>query len=157
MATPRDAYGRFLKKGDKGKPLTKARELDRFLNLGLSEAVRRLQLKAWQALTSANPVDIGTSRSGWVPSAGSPILDPVGAEGSDRASKKAAAASRFAENRAKAEALAQSYLVSQGKAFLANAVPWTVFLNEGSSAQAPAKYVEKALQEAITSVNQSAA
>lgn len=154
MSDPRDAYRRFTRRGG-GKPVTSAHELDRLFALGLSEVVRRLQLRTFQVLTSATPVDKGTARSGWTPSVGSPILDPVRAPKEDDAAR-AAAAQRFAENQTKARAIAGSYLVEQGPAFIANAVPWIIPLNAGSSSQAPAMFVERGIETALRSIDQAA-
>lgn len=156
MTSPRDAYGRFVRRGAGGKPVTSALELDLLFSLATSEVVRRIQLRAFQTLTSATPVDKGTARSGWTPSVGSPILDPVTAP-RDEGEARNAAAQRFAENRAKARAIAGTYLVQQGPAFLANAVPWIIPLNAGSSSQAPSMFVERALETALRSIDQAAA
>ncbi len=153
MVSPRDAFGRFQKKGV--VPIIKnLSDLRAHLTAGVTEAVRRLQLFSFQALTTATPVDQGTARSGWTPSVGSPIVDRIDAP-KDGDEARAAAAARLSENKARAEALARTYVISQGPAFLSNAVPWIVPLNEGSSSQAAAKFVERAIDSAIRAVNRS--
>jgi hypothetical protein len=119
----------------------------------LSEAekvVGKVQLRLLQVLSSATPVDTGFARAGWTPAVGTPAtrrLDrPIDAEVAKKAAK-----TRAAENQAKATALAAAYKVTQGPAFMSNNVPYIVFLNEGSSAQAPAKFVERAIEQVVRS------
>lgn len=125
--------------------------IERALIGAAEEVVRRLQLRTWQILAVETPVDLGTARSGWTPSAGSPADRPILAAETDEATR-AAATARFAENRARAERLANTYRTNQGRAFLTNPVPWIVPLNGGSSAQAPANFVPRAISKAIRSL-----
>lgn len=114
------------------------------------EVVGKVQLRCQQVLILANPVDTGFSRSQWTPSVGSPV-----AERRDRPQNKKSARTlayqQQAENAAKARLIAAGYKVSLGPAFLTNATSYIVPLNEGSSAQAPAKWVERALETAVRS------
>lgn len=151
MATPRDAFGRFIKTGGGGKPVRRVVELTPLFRAAIAEVVRRIELRAFQALTSATPVDLGTARSGWTPSVGSAIEERITGTGDDTADRQAAAA-RLSENTAKARQIAETYLLSQGKAFITNPVPWIVPLNEGSSSQAPSKFVERAIDTALRSL-----
>ena len=121
------------------------REFERLILAAGAAAVRRVQLRAFQALTSGTPVDTGFARSGWVPSFGSPVLDRVPAPG-ERGTAVQAAISRFAENRARALSIAGTYNIALGPVFISNAVPYIVRLNEGHSSQAPAMFVERAVE-----------
>lgn len=114
----------------------------------LERVMRRLQLRAFQALTSATPVDTGFARAGWTPSVGAPDPGP-----SERPSEptvaRAQADALFAAHSKQAQELAASYRLGQGAVFIVNNVRYVVFLNAGSSAQAPALFVERAVATAI--------
>ncbi len=132
-----------------------AREADRIedaLRDASELVVGRLQLRTWQALTSATPVDKGTARSGWTPSVGTPVEEAIRAPADEGAARSAASA-RYSKNQARALDLAARYSLAQGSAFLTNAVPWIVPLNMGSSAQAPSMFVERAIDTAIRSLD----
>jgi len=123
-------------------------ELRAIIEGGTAEVIRRIQLRSLQTLASATPVDTGHARSGWTPNVGSPVVDRLDRP-KDDTTAKGAASSRLAANRAKAEAIAKTYLLRQGRVFISNNVPYVVFLDQGSSAQAPANFVERALATAI--------
>lgn len=114
----------------------------------IERVMRRLQLRAFQALTSATPVDTGFARAGWTPSVGAPDPGP-----SERPSKPAVARAQaealFGSHSRAAELLASSYRLGQGAVFIVNNVRYVVYLNAGSSAQAPALFVERAVATAI--------
>lgn len=115
---------------------------------GLESAVEaasgRVALRAWQALTSATPVDTGFARAGWAPSTGSP--DP-GPELPDKTG--GGAEQRFRANEQRARAIAQSFRLAQGRIFIVNPVRYIRRLNEGWSAQAPAMFIERAVAAAV--------
>lgn len=150
MTSPRDDYNDLTGRG-RGRKYRHAREIEFVLRGGVSEIVRRLQLRVWQVLTLAHPVDTGFSRGQWTPTVGSPIADRR-----DRPAERSTASSQgslgLSSNRARAEQVAKSYQLEQGRVFLTNPVPYVVFLNQGSSAQAPAKFVERSIERAIRSI-----
>lgn len=127
------------------------REIEALLRGVAENAVRKLELRAWQILTSGTPVDKGTARSGWTPSAGSAVTSKITAP-ADEAQARSEASSRYGRNHAKALALYASYNLAAGKVFLTNPVPWIVPLNAGSSAQAPAMFVERGIETALRSL-----
>lgn len=114
----------------------------------IERTMRRLQLRVYQALTSANPVLTGFSRAGWSPSVTAPVPGP-----SDRppvpAVASAQAAALFAQHQQAAAALAAGYRLSQGVVFIVNNVRYTIHLNACTSAQAPAMFVEQAVRVAV--------
>lgn len=127
-----------------------------------SVVIRRLQLRAMQALTSATPVETGFARAGWTPTVGSPArslrsggrfaqLDRP----KDLEVAKTVAAQRRAANAAASQSIANTYRIEQGRMFISNPVRYIVFLNNGSSAQAPARFVERAVVRAIRSLASS--
>ena len=48
--------------------------------------------------------------------------------------------------------IASSYRIEQGNVYISNNVSYIVLLNEGSSAQAPAAFVQMAIGRALTTV-----
>ena len=119
------------------------------------DVVRKIQLRAMQALRSGTPVDTGFARSGWTPSVGSPMAQALNRPATETAAK-AAARKRASKHLAEAQKIAQTYKLRQGPAFISNATPYIGFLNGGSSAQAPKNFVERAIMLAIRSVARTA-
>lgn len=87
------------------------------------------------------PVQDGNARANWIPSVGQPHPGAAG----DKASGNAANASGTAQ--------VVAYHLGQGDLYLVNRTPYIRFLNSGSSKQAPALFVEAALERAKTKVN----
>ena len=87
------------------------------------------------------PVQDGNARANWIPSVGQPH---PGASG-DKASGNAASTAGSAQ--------VAAYQLGQGDLYLVNRTPYIRFLNNGSSKQAPALFVEAALERAKTKVN----
>ena len=110
------------------------------LNTVASRFVRVFQLRALQALASGTPVDTGYARSGWTPSVGAPMASAEDRPKSESAARSAARARR-AQNNAMSRDIATTYKIDFGPVFVSNAVPYLVYLNLGSSAQAGAKFV----------------
>lgn len=111
--------------------------------------MRRLILRTFQAVTSATPVKTGFARSGWVVSAGAPMKLRIRGRPADEATAIARASDRLARNTQSANALAITYKLAMGPVFITNDVRYIVFLNRGSSAQAPAMFVERAMAAAV--------
>jgi hypothetical protein len=123
----------------------------------VERAMGRLELRTYQALTSASPVRTGFFRAGWSPSTTAPQPGPrapaSGARGVPREQldqiAREQAAALFGRNNQKAQEIARAYRLSQGAVFIVNAVHYGVYLNAGSSAQAPAMFVEMAIATAV--------
>jgi hypothetical protein len=100
--------------------------------------VRRAALAIDQTLVMSTPVDTGQARSNWNVSTGAPqeqIVEPVSA----------------------GAAIARGAAVINGRRseetiFITNNVPYIGRLNEGSSAQAPAMFVEGAIAAGVAAV-----
>ena len=116
-----------------------------------AKVIRRLELVTYQALTSATPVDTGFARASLTPAVGSPIVDAF-ERPSDEDAARSEAAAVLGTNRAKALEIAATYTLRQGRVFLTYRAPYVVFLNEGSSSQAPKKFVERAIASAVRAV-----
>lgn len=106
----------------------------------------RLSLEVTANLIEATPVDTGWARANWVPSIGAGFEVQVG-NGGD-AGQRASMRRRQAQGKAELA----GYRLSRGPIFVTNNVPYIQKLNEGSSQQAPAGYVQQAIARAIQTV-----
>ncbi len=111
--------------------------------------VRRVALAVDTTVVLATPVDTGRARSNWQASIGGPASGARDAYAPGTAGSTAGANSREAIDQAK------SVIASQrpGQAVhITNNLPYIGKLNEGSSAQAPAGFVETAVLVGIAAV-----
>ncbi len=118
--------------------------------------VRKTALAADQAVVSGTPVDTGRARSNWIVelngAAGEDdIIGPyVAGEGGSTGDSNVAAAL------AQGEAVISRYVSGQDQSIhITNNLPYIGALNDGSSAQAPANFVQEAIMEAVQAVNSS--
>lgn len=117
---------------------------------GVSRAIGMLSTNVTAELIERTPVDTGWARANWVPAIGGRPrfpTDPGTREG--RQSGALGAASR----QQTATAALLTYTLSRGKVFISNGVPYLIFLNEGSSAQAPSGFVQDAIEAGIRSLD----
>lgn len=98
----------------------------------------QLAVNAQANLIEATPVDLGWARANWLPSLGSPV---VTVSGSPEAIDPAAPAN--------AMAAVLAFRLEDGAIFVSNNVPYIRRLDAGSSTQAPAGFVRKAIAAAI--------
>lgn len=154
MSSPADDYRDLTRRG-RGRRITTAKALEVVMHGGITEVVRRVELASWQSVTSANPVDTGFSRSKWTPTTGSSIGGRLNRP-EDRRAAVSDASRSFAANRARAEQIAKTYLLPQGQVFITNPTSYLPALNGGSSAQAPAHWIERAIAAAIRFVARAA-
>lgn len=114
-----------------------------------------------QALVSATPVDTGHARANWQVGVGAPIddeLDPTVRTGPARDSKgrftggprTTTTTERSAQATLTAGKSALSARQPEQPIFITNNVPYIGRLNEGWSAQAPAGFVQIAIQSALS-------
>lgn len=101
-----------------------------------ARAAKMLVLEIDKELRKGTPVDTGHARRNWVPSIGS----PHGSETKDDSAHAAGIA----------EVL--RYQLEQGPLWVANVVPYILRLNYGHSTQAPAGFVEIAVDRAMGTV-----
>tara|TARA_R110000737_G_scaffold47134_4_gene67060 strand:+ start:19009 stop:19416 length:408 start_codon:yes stop_codon:yes gene_type:complete len=87
------------------------------------------------------PVKTGWARANWIARIGSPGTEPVG-------DPESVGSAKGAQNAALGSVL--SYKLVSGPVFISNNVPYILRLNEGSSQQAPAGFVQRAIQLAVT-------
>lgn len=100
--------------------------------------VREIALAVDRTLVLATPVDTGRARANWQATLGAPATGVIDGEPGKRAS--------VAQATAQASAVIAGYKGGPGAAiFLTNNLPYIVPLNNGSSKQQAAGFVERAL------------
>lgn len=158
MTQKRDAFGRFTSTNSlrKGRAVEGAAQATFLLRAATSHALSLLILNIYQGVTIGTPVDTGTARSRWIVSTGAPKFD-TSQISRDRNTAVLRASVNYSRNQNSAKRVANAYDIRKGKAFIANGAHWIVPLNEGSSAQAPARFVDKVIADAVRAVNASAA
>ena len=113
----------------------RARAIEVNANIG----VARVMIAVAQTVVLATPVDTGRARANWIASLGSPVRLPTNDE--DPSGQ---------ETIAVATAVAKARKAGSGiPIFLANNVDYIAELNRGSSAQAPAGFVEVAVAQGV--------
>ena len=116
----------------------------RFIMRGLTELAERVVSKVSLDITAnlveATPVDTGWARANWVPSIGSPFKEITGND--DNVSD--------VEQQKGVTEVATNYSLERGPVFISNNVPYITHLNDGSSTQAPAGFVQVAIHKAVT-------
>ena len=108
--------------------------------------VTKITLDITANLIETTPVDTGWARANWVPAIGTPFeanLDEIVPTPQD-------AASAALGQQAAIAGIVIVYKLSMGAVFIANNVPYILRLNEGSSAQAPSAFVQRAIEKAVT-------
>jgi hypothetical protein len=102
-------------------------------------ACKALVLQIDRNLRATTPVLTGHARASWIPSVGSPSSDePAGDDGS---AHEAGVASVL------------SYRLDLGDLYVSNNAPYIQILNLGTSTQAPAGFIEAAIDAAQTTIN----
>lgn len=97
-------------------------------------------------VTSETPVDTGRARSNWIVGLGAARRDTVESYGPEDATAVATSAG---------SAVIAGY-VNRGQAiYISNNLPYIERLNDGWSAQAPAQFVQSAIQQAVSVISRS--
>lgn len=119
-----------------------------------TKLVKKVAVTVDQAIVTATPVDSGRARSNWIVSIGAPVTAPIPAYSEGKGGSTAAANTAAAT--AQAQAVIGSYRGAAGQEIhITNNLPYIQKLNDGSSAQAPANFVESAINEGLTAVRNS--
>lgn len=114
----------------------------------IERVVRVIVVNAVAELREATPVDTGWARANWVPQVGVPVFRPYGAY----PGKGGTAQDGFSER-----GLAQVAIwrFGHGPVYIVNNVPYIERLNDGSSRQAPAGFVQISIERAIRTTIQA--
>lgn len=121
------------------------RRLAQRLEAGVEQRVRRTALAIDQAVVLGTPVDVGRARSNWQVTLDAPAEGTRDAfvPGEGGATGAANARAAIAEG----QQVIASYRIGQNRTIhITNNLPYIQALNDGSSAQAPAGFVEEAVQ-----------
>jgi len=115
-------------------------ELERFVE----QLMVKITLDLTANLIETTPIDVGWARANWIPEIGVRDIEPAPAPaGGGTAGANAA------------QALAVSTVIAQyrfpEKIQVGNGVPYIGVLNDGHSAQAPAGFVQRAINKTLTS------
>lgn len=116
----------------------------------VERVVGKLQFALMQALAIETPVDTGFARAGWTPEIGSPFSGSL-VPPDDKAEARTRASERRSRNFARAAEILSRYRLGMGRVFISNPVIYILALNAGSSAQAPAAFVERAIELVVRS------
>lgn len=110
----------------------------------VNKAARRVALNVTAELRKDTPVDTGWARANWVPQLGVPFTGVDGARvrGAISESKQTAGLAQAASFNIKKDTFI----------FITNNVPYIRKLNAGSSQQAPAMFVEMAVETAVNKI-----
>ena len=117
--------------------------VNRALNEAIERAMTDLTLEITAELQEATPIDIGWARANWVPGIGGP-----GESLDRRALNESEVAQQSAAQQAAVSSVL-SYTLNQGSIFITNNVPYIGRLNEGSSVQAPAGFIQQSVETAV--------
>ena len=112
-------------------------------------AIRKVTLAVHRALVMATPVDTGRARSNWVVTVGAPSSQEIEPHAPGQKGSTGAANTAISLGVAR---LAVARAAATDTVYVVNNVPYIGLLNSGHSAQAPANFVETAIQAAVSAV-----
>lgn len=110
-----------------------------------TDKVKKIVLDCTANLIEDTPRDTGWCRNNWIPEIGPGGDDPIGSR-----NEGGVTAARAAQQQGIAT-IALSYKLGLGVITISNNVPYVTILNEGSSTQAPAGFVQAAILKAVES------
>lgn len=113
------------------------------VELNANTVKKKVAIAIDQVVTLATPVKTGRARANWRVGIGSPVQGTTDAE--DQGGQATVQAAKAKINTAD----------SDDDIFISNSLPYIGELNNGSSAQAPAGFVEKAIQKGVAVVKNS--
>lgn len=134
-------------------------DLERFLErLGqqvgqnADRMVRRVALAVDAAVVLATPVDTGRARANWQVQVNSPVTSTRAPYAAGSSGSAGAANAQAAIEQGKAAVAAYRGGVIDARIHITNNLPYIGRLNEGSSAQAPAAFVQHAVAVGVQAV-----
>lgn len=125
-------------------------QMGKTLHGNAEKLVRKVALSVDATVVSATPVNTGRARSNWIAEIGSPSKEVRDAYVPGEAGSSAGANTQIALALARATIATYN---SGDTLHLTNNLPYIAELNRGSSAQAPAGFVETAVLDGIAQVN----
>jgi hypothetical protein len=118
-------------------PASQAKAIGDQIRALVSRACKELVLEIVKELIKSTPVDTGHARANWVPSIGEPFASEVG----DASAQQAGITTVL------------TFKLGDGVLYVSSNVPYITALNYGHSQQAPAMFVEAAVDRAFAKVN----
>lgn len=118
------------------------RAVNKGLVQGVERSIAEMALSVFSSVVISTPVDTGRARGNWQPSIREPITSEI--SGTDKSGQPTISKARSNFGR---------FEVGQ-TIFISNNVPYIERLNEGHSSQAPAGFVQKAIQAGIQNLDQ---
>jgi hypothetical protein len=107
----------------------------------IASAAKALVLEIDKNLRKVTPVDTGHARANWVPSVGTPHETEVESTSKVGSAEHSAGVTKVL-----------AYKLEQGALYVSNNVPYIRTLNYGHSKQAPAAFIEFAVDQALRTV-----
>lgn len=104
-----------------------------------AKLLQEITLNITANLQEDTPVDTSWARSNWVPSIGNPFRGLAGSDDN---------IDNTLSEQGKAEVLTQ-YTLDRGAIYISNNVPYIRALNEGTSDQAPAAFIQAAVEKGV--------
>lgn len=119
------------------------------IDVAIENVVKAVTLGITDELIETTPVDVGWARANWVPSIGAPAPgSPIARSTQERE----AAAPGAQASQAAGIASVAGYKLNRGAVFISNNVPYLKELNEGSSQQAPANFIEASIDRGVAGI-----
>ena len=128
---------------DLGQFARRIRLIGRGIEKNTGGEVRKTAALAGQVLVLSTPVDTGRARANWITSVGIPITEDI--EDND-----VSGSATIARNNTTIRAQKSGQTI-----YISNNLPYIGKLNEGSSAQAPANFVEIAVRIAVSALKKA--
>lgn len=132
-----------------GEFARRIRERGRQVEEGVNEIVKKTAIVADREVVLSTPVDTGRARSNWLLSLGGPSTSEIEAYAKGKGGSSGAANANAA--------MAQAQSAVRGRrpeqdVYISNNLPYIGRLNDGWSAQAPAGFVQAAVQRAAAAI-----
>ena len=124
----------------------------RLLDIDIALATRRVALQAFVGIVQKTPVDTGRARSNWGINVGAPAPPPSNAITEEESARRNREQEEIAGESVTAKAVSAAEASSAGIdgkdiVHITNNLPYVPLLNQGTSKQAPAGFVEATLVE----------
>jgi hypothetical protein len=110
-------------------------ELDSFVGA----VIKTISVNVTNNIVVSTPVDTGFAKASWIPTVGNPSSSTGGSRQGPSSGAQKAGLARV-----------RGYTVKQGRVFIVNNVKYIGDLNSGSSAQAPAGFVQGGITRGIS-------
>lgn len=129
------------------------REIAVGVETNANSVVRKTVITVASAVALRTPVDTGRARANWRTNIGGPLVTPV--ESFPRGKDGSTGASAAGQAISDATTKMGQYKESGTPVFISNNLPYIGRLNEGSSKQAPAGFIESAIAAGLNAIRKA--